>query len=317
MSLTKKFAFYIASLLLSLFLAIFIVEIGLSLVSFSNGLGAGKASKRWFDENWKPINKFGYRDHEIEKNGTKRAIVFLGDSFTAGYGVKFTETFYFQASRIGGEKYQYANLGQSGSSTIGQGKSLDFFLKTYEGNVELVIHQYFGNDIEDYIKPIANSARSPLRQFLIEKSELANLIDSYLFLKSSSDQYLRSLFSAYSEGAALDAHLADLKRLHGRVHALDAKVFFLIFPFLNDDQVLSQSEKYVLPLKKYFLENCKKNDVMLDVSPLALKLTPGERTVNALDAHPSALLHSLIAEKIGAYLIGKNPPADSFISCPH
>ncbi len=315
MSLTKRVAFYIISLLASLLLAIFVVEIGLRLVSFSNGVGTGKASQRWHEENWKPINKLGYRDNEIENN-TKPTIIFLGDSFTAGYGVKFTETFYSHVKRIGGEKYRYVNLGQSGASTRGEEINLDVFLKTYNGNVELVIHQYFGNDIEDYMKPIAGHFRSSFLKLLVQKSELANLIGNYFFLKSFSDQYLLSLFTAYSDKATLDAHLSDLNRLHLRAHSLEAKVVFLIFPFLGDDNVLSQSAKYVLPLKKYFLENCRRNDTMFDVSPLALTLKPTERTVNPLDAHPSALLHTLVAEKLGDYLIGKALPGNSFIPCP-
>ncbi len=311
----KSVRLYAVIVLLSLVAAVLIAEIGLRAASFSSGTGTGRAARRWVEENWKPINKLGYRDVEIETDKTKRQIVFLGDSFTSGHGVKFNETNYYLAKNFGGEKYQYINAGQNGASTRMEIQNFDDLLKKYNLNIELVVHQYLGNDIDDYVRKAPIYDRSNFRKFLIKVSEVANLIDSYFFYRSFATQYYDSLFSAYTDAPTLKKHLTDLKSLHAKIHGTGAKLLFLVFPFLNTDAVLSQSGIYVAPLKDYFLSNCSPGDAMFDVSPIASKLTREERTVNAMDAHPSALLHSMIAKDVHDFINGKMTGVDSIIFC--
>jgi hypothetical protein len=294
----KSVRLYAVIVLLSLVAAVLIAEICLRTVSFPSGTGTGKAARRWVQENWKPINKLGYRDVEIETGKTKRQIVFLGDSFTSGHGVKFDETYYYLAKNFGAEKYQYINAGQNGASTRMEIQNFDDLLKKYNLNIELVVHQYLGNDIDDYVRKAPIYDRS-----------------NYFFYRSFATQYYDSLFSAYTDAPTLKKHLTDLKSLHAEIHGTGSKLFFIVFPFLNSDEVVSQSGIYVAPLKDYFLSNCSHGDAMFDVSPIASKLTVGERTVNAMDAHPSTLLHSMIGKVVNDFIGGKIVSGDSIIIC--
>jgi hypothetical protein len=176
------------------------------------------------------------------------------------------------------------------------------------------VHQYFGNDIDDYIK-MPSYDRSDFRNFLIKESELAGFIDNYFFIRSFGGQYFKALISAYTDAQKLKKHLTDLKSLHTKIHGVGAKLFFIVFPFLGNDAVLSDSGIYIALLKDYFLSNCRRGDAMFDVSPIALRLELGERTVSGLDQHPSPLLHSMVAKEASDFISGNMTGGDLIIFC--
>lgn len=95
LKMTREKKFYIIFILASLIIVFVALELIFRSDSFSTGSGAGKASQRWFAKNWAPINQMGYRDVEFSNGESKSVNIFLGDSFTAGHGVKFEETNYF------------------------------------------------------------------------------------------------------------------------------------------------------------------------------------------------------------------------------
>src|SRR5262245_1873703 len=90
---TKRITYGAITIFLSLLLSFVAIEMLLRLTSFPSGTGTGKAAQRWHQENWKPINSLGYRDVEFDGSSANPQIAFLGDSFTAGAGVKFEETY--------------------------------------------------------------------------------------------------------------------------------------------------------------------------------------------------------------------------------
>lgn len=297
---SRKIVFAAISISLSLLFGIAVLEIGLRLVSFSSGTGTGKAAQRWFQENWKPVNALGYRDTEIDASGNKPRIVFLGDSFTAGQGVKFDATFYYLTRERLDAARSFANISNLGASTLDETSNFDGFIQKHKGRIEAVVHQYLVNDIDDYTRNNGGPRyeRSELRSLLIKFSELANLIDNYFYIRSVGREYMDSLFSAYADPSILERHLNDLRALHAKIHASGTKIIFVVFPFLNNSDIIAKSVPPLERVKQFFHSNCERGDVMLDVQPIASSFTDSERVVNPLDPHPSKVLHVKIAEKL-------------------
>lgn len=295
----KTISFYAIFILFSGLLAIIVVEVSLKFISISSGSGTGDAAHRWMVENWKPINQLGYRDFDITIARDKKQVIFLGDSFTAGHGVKFNETYYFQTSNADTQGFQYLNLGQPGASTKKERENLATFYGKYQAKPSIVIHQYFGNDVEDYVDmaPIKSFqlAPRPLPQ-LRNASQIVNLIENYAYIKKINNLYLGALYGAYADESKINLHLADINQLHNDIRKSGAKVYFLLFPFLNDDVLMEKSKNYINVVSIDFMKKCKAGDVLINATPLALELKPEGRVVNAMDAHPSPELHTLVAK---------------------
>jgi hypothetical protein len=313
-SSTKKFAFYAIFLIASLLFSVVVVEVLLKFVAFSSGTASGAVAKRWAAENWKPINSLGYRDVELDPAAGKPVIVCLGDSFTAGHGVRLEETFCARLRDSNKKTDVVINLGQPGTSTKNQIANFATLLEKTGLKPKAVVHQYFGNDIEDYMT-MPTYERSWLRKKLIGLSEIANLIDTYFFSRSFGDQYVEAIYRAYDDGTALASHLSDLDRLHGAIRATGAKLTFVVFPFLNNDVLMESSRRYMDPVGKHFLSRCQKGDSLVDVRPLAGALVTAERVVNALDAHPSPRLHALVADQLDAIRSGRPVQAGVQAAC--
>ena len=272
-------------------------ELYLRSASFSSGIGAGKASQKWFSLNWKPINKLGYRDYEIEFQSKLPQILFLGDSFSAGHGVNFSETFYFHTRQSGGSDYQFVNLADCGASTKKESAMLNSYVESYHPKLHTVIHQYFGNDIDDYIKsPSIEQHTFP--NIFVRHSEFINLLDALIFSRRFAAFYSKAIYNGYHDERVFGAHVSDLKQIHDNIRKHNARLVFLIFPFLDNDQSIQKSSEYLEPLSAYFRKTCLAQDVMIDTTPIAQRLPPQERVVNKFDAHPSARLHQLVSETL-------------------
>ena len=304
MNNSRRLFLYIVIFLISTLVALAIVELILRTVSFTSGANAGSAGVRWSEKNWKPINKLGYRDIEVDIDKSKAQIIVFGDSFTSGHGVGYGDTYFSVAKQLGQEVHQYINIGENGTSNIKQEQNYHQLVDQYRPNVYAAVHQYFGNDIQDYVT-IPEYVRSELRLRLTKLSELANFVDTILFTRGWGEQYVSSIFAGYRDPTTLNKHLEDLKRFHTYIRASGAKVIFVVFPFLNDNKLIEDSETYIASLKKYFMETCRAGDVMFDVSPMARQMSVTDRVVNVLDAHPSVALHLKVGQTVDSIIRGK------------
>lgn len=279
-----------------------LLEIVLRCSTFPSGGGATAPSKRWFAEYWNPINSLGYRDHEVVKDGRPH-ILFLGDSITAGQGVRFEETFY------AGARKQLAanssNIGKPGASTRNEAQNYTAFVETQRITPTVLVHQYFANDMEDYFSTPINIERGAVRRALasLSESELAGMLEVYLMRRSLVKEYMTKLGAAFTDPSTMEKHKADLARLHGDARKVGASVVFVVFPILVSEEGMKTSEIwYVTAMRRYFEETCRKGDYFLDVTPMARQLSDSERVVNFMDAHPSAELHRMVGEALGLIL---------------
>ncbi|MDO8330280.1 MAG: SGNH/GDSL hydrolase family protein [Fluviicoccus sp.] len=301
LSSRKRAGFLALTIVLSLAIAIGVVEILLRNLSFSNATGTGKASQRWFAEHWKPINELGFRDFSIRGKGYFSKVVFVGDSFTSGHGVLFEETYYYQTAKAFQGRANFFNIGLNGGSTRSEYQTYRQFVSNTGIRNRWVVHQYFGNDIEDHI--VRPGWRPPaLLAALSDYSEIANSIQNYQMINSWGRQYIEALFQAYEDTPRFEAHANDLNSLHDAMYANNSRIIFLVFPFLHSDAALARSQRYVQRIGAHFLTHCRPGSVLFDVSPLASSLPQKRRVVNMLDPHPSAELHALIARDLAEIL---------------
>lgn len=281
-----------------------ILEVVLRCSTFSSGTG-GAAAQRWFAEYWKPVNALGYRDYEVAKDGRPH-ILFLGDSITAGQGVRFEETFYSVARKHLAQNTN--NVGKPGASTKNEFQNYTTFVETQGITPTILIHQYFANDMEDYTAPI-NVERGAVRRFLASVSELASLIDMYLLRRVLAKEYMAKLGAAFGDPSTMEKHKADLARLHGEARKVGARIVFVVFPILVDEKAMEASREWYIPaMRQYFEETCRKGDYFFDVTPFAKTLSDGNRVVNFMDAHPSAELHGMVGTAL-AQIVRKDENA--------
>ncbi|MCC2637730.1 MAG: hypothetical protein K0Q68_1449 [Moraxellaceae bacterium] len=229
-------------------------------------------------------------------SSTKPKIYFLGDSFTAGAGVDFRETYYFKTGLSLESDYNFFNISRPGLSTRGEHSELLNFNKTINSNPDIVVHQYFINDIDDYIAKPAWEIPVWL-ELLSRHLESAQLLGIYLFNQEWSNAYRDSLLNAYQSPELLERHENDVKLLHQGIRDNGGTVVFLAFPSLRDMDIGATS-LVIDKARRFFSRTCQPADMFIDATPAALSLGESERVVSFLDQHPSPALHSLIANQV-------------------
>ena len=212
------------------------------------------------------------------------------------------------------------NLGRSGSNTIGEYKRLVDF--PYRPDV--VILQYFGNDVQDrepLFDPNAGSPDWPQ----IEKTLSASSSQSaaarlagdtitriagspfiiwcaralftcdYLLYSSpppGASPYLVRLMKEYASPAVWAAHEKDLRQFATYSRERGIPLVVLVFPFL---QQLEVSRYYTQKVSAVFRGQ---GIAVVDMTDLVSDLSLSDRIVNNTDPHASPLVHRIAAEHL-------------------
>lgn len=112
----------------------------------SHGVGYTQAAYNWHFYYWKPVNRFHYRDSDFDMQDAarKRKIFVLGDSSTAGIGIKNVKDRYSDLlSKKLSQDYKVFNLGKPASDT----KSAFERLVKFPLKPDILVLQYAGDDI--------------------------------------------------------------------------------------------------------------------------------------------------------------------------
>lgn len=288
----------LSSLIFSLLFFFLIFEAIFLFIPRSHRSGASLAAQRWSNYYWKPINKSGARDipYSEERFKNKNVIFVLGDSFTAGYGIKETKD---RFSNIIAEKlpesFSVFNFGNNGANSSTELSMLLGFPTKPKG----IILQYFVNDIEEacsgarksVYKRSLYSDMHPFLKFFVKNSYLLDYI-YWEFPHACQDKYSISVYDCYEDGETLKAHLNELSLL--RLYAKDHNIDFIVvvIPFLKD---IESSKKYTNIVKSYF--QFYKIPV-IDVGELVKDIPLKKRIVNKHDPHASVLVHRMIADAL-------------------
>jgi lysophospholipase L1-like esterase len=298
-----------AGLSLAMLLAVVTAsELGFAcFADFSDTFNITNVSKRWLTLHLdREQNNEGFRDRnpftKYVSPGQKR-IVFLGDSFTAGHGIKkiddrFTDRIAAWLEQQTPGKYVVANLGEPGlEASMIEARAKGLFLT--HSDVSIIVYIYVLNDIEGYDE----RTKQALGQIYTAEPKFPLLRDTYLinwlyfryvqFKYAKGTSYYSSLAEAYRSEpwVGLRAKLAQLRRECAEEH-VDFRM--VIFPFMQD-----MGEDLFHDARVKLHDFCKAEKVpLLDLEPVFRKHAGENFTVSRFDAHPNERAHAIAAEAI-------------------
>ena len=258
-----------------------------------------KASQIWWEKYWKPVNSLGYHDREVTKEPGKKTVLFIGDSFSAGHGLKSVDERFSNivADKLGTDKYSIYNLGVSGADTRDEARRL----KSFPVKPDIIVLQYFPNDVERVgrEKGLALSGAEPYADLkgpfatIIKRFYLPNFI-YWQLPHASFGTFENFVQTAYTDTTVLNAHLRDLSEIIAYRDSTKAKMYAVFIPFLFQ---LDKSAGYTKPVENYL----QANDVnVITLTQDVAKLPEKERVVGKNDGHASGELNAVIAEKLFA-----------------
>ena len=291
-------------------------------LSTGDGTGIGYAWKRKY---WKPINMQGFRDEEIDINNSLKLAVSLGDSFTAGHGVSYEETYtYFLKSKLD-KKYQVINLGQNGSSASYQMRNYKSFLKNFNKYPNIVFYQYYGNDIEESLNNNdINKCFKEKNRYqrkvsnILKRSYIYAFLETAFLQKKSSDCYFDQLTQGLEKDEIWKEHNENIIDLINSIHYSNSKLVLIVFPFLfNKSTIVESKDLYIEKVKDTFIKHCKKGDLFYDVSIPSSGLSTKHRIANFMDAHPSPTLHNIVGEDLFNFISLNEIPNNNSFVCPY
>ena len=278
------------------FVALIILEAIFMFIPQSHGVGYTYGAKNWFDYYWH-TNELGFRDKSInEVDRDKSIVVVVGDSFTAGHGVRYPgETFVGQLREIAGTRFEVLNAGRNGADTREEYASL----LDYPYEPDILILQYYGNDIQKAanesgiqfpgFRPYADLA--PALIPFVKTSYLLNFL-YWQFPHTDGGAYLDFLAKAYQHPSSMEQHAADLGMFVSYAKEREIPFLVVVFPFLRDVQ---SSAIFTEPIAEIFVEQ---GIPVIDVGDFVVDMPVKQRVVNHHDGHPSPVLHRKVADTI-------------------
>ncbi|WP_420149005.1 SGNH/GDSL hydrolase family protein [Spirosoma sp.] len=294
----------IATLFVPLVLLFVALEIVFMFIAQSQEGGLTLASHIWFERYWPPMTG-DYRDTPKTDTLGKKKVLLVGDSFTAGHGLKSADERFGNVlgQKLGDKQYVTYNLGISGSDTRDEYKRLvKFGVKP-----DVLVLQYFPNDIEKVahdhgLVPTGFTPYSDVPrafQSLFIKSYLFN----YLYWQfphgnfAPFDNYART---AYGTPAIINDHLSDLNQFVEYAKANNSRLYVVLFPFVHD---LKRSAEYTKPVVDFFQ---KSNVPVLEVGNLIGDIEIKDRVVGRNDGHASPIVNQRVGEALFK-LVQTNP----------
>jgi len=286
-----------------------IIEIIFMFISLSNGGGEAFSGKIWNSRYWNTINKLGFRDEEPEKG--KKSVFFVGDSYTAGWGVKKTEDRFGEVAarelKKQGKTINEINLGRYGADTQLEFVLFEKFTKKTKIKPDHIVLQFFVNDMDKFIPRYKNCAEQtsliPLwKKTLIEGSYLVNFINS-IYPKTQTNSakecdYVEQLKFVYNNEYLWLKEEKQLDKFKNYCLKNNIKMTLLFFPFMED---LSLAKK--IGIEKRVSLYCRKNNIIyFNVTEYIKNLTRSERQASIVDAHASDEVNRIVGKKLATII---------------
>jgi hypothetical protein len=293
----------LAIVLYSIFLLFILLEATFMFIPKSSHFDFTLACKLWFAKYWKPINSFGFRDNEPDNNNP--VILFVGDSFTAGGGLKSIDDRF--SNIVGKElnkkekKYTVINIGKLGANSRDEYDSMINFLHLTGIKPEIIVLQYFGNDLENVLQKMGiDYGRATIPQdaskFLIltvQSSYLFNYIYWSLPHSNITIPYVSSLYYAYKNDYILSQHKAELMSFVDYARENSIELIVTVFPYFLDIEM--SDSMYAVDISNFFRAN---KVSVINVSQLVKNIPVSERIINKNDFHASKLVNRIVAQEI-------------------
>lgn len=291
------------TVLFSVFALLILLEVVFMFIPRSHSADYTLASSLWYAKYWKPINSLGFRDNE-PTNG-RHVILFDGDSFTAGHGLKSVEERY--SNIVGKElhkknsKYTVINIGKPGADSLGEYYLMKNFIYSTRIKPEIIVLQYCGNDIEYVAQENGitfDGYKLPryMNKFVLfigSGSYLMNYL-YWLFPRGNFDaQYITFLHRAYKDDKILSKHEDELQLFVNYARENSIQLIVVVFPFLTDLEM--SDDMYVNNIVNFFESN---KISVINVSSLVKDVPVPERVININDGHASITVNRKVAEAI-------------------
>ncbi|HPK22975.1 MAG TPA: SGNH/GDSL hydrolase family protein [Smithella sp.] len=300
-----------ATVCMAVFVTFIVLEAAFMFIPRSHSADYTLASKLWYAKYWKPINSMGFRDKEPAKSN--HVILFVGDSFTAGHGLKSVDERFSDivAKKLNKKKNDFTvmNIAKPNLDSREEYDTMMHVLYLNRIKPEKIILQYCGNDIEgaaarhglifEGFKP-----PSDMNRFLLLVGSGSYFFNYVYFLfprEYLGIPYLTYLDTAYKNNKVLSDHKKDLMLFIDYARKNSIQIIAVVFPFLAD---LAMSDAMYVNDITGFLESNGTN--VINVSSLTANMPIPERIVNKNDGHASAKVNRMVAVEILKIMDGQN-----------
>ncbi|MBK8672751.1 MAG: SGNH/GDSL hydrolase family protein [Bacteroidetes bacterium] len=309
---------YVLSVFISVFQLFYGIELYLSVMPPSQGNGEAFVSKLWFQKYWE-VNNYKYRDRafKIESVSNKNIILYVGDSYVAGHGIKKTsQRTPNLLELLLKNKYYIINGGRNGIGTRDEFK----IIRNFPISPKLIILTHVSNDINDVkseneLNNRKNTSPSRLINFLYKNSRNSFFFDLiYIFKKNQSFfkneqsesgiETKRFDYEYYKVDSLQKLHFNDLKTIVDYVtDSIKSKIVILTYPE-GDDNTIDSSNFYInQKIASHFKD--EKNVFIFNTTALFKRVNQKGRVVNMFDGHPSAQMNKIIADSLFQFLVTK------------
>ncbi len=272
----------------------------------TDSLAFTKTTERWVQRHWR-VNNAGCRD-DVDYSPIippgKRRVTFVGDSFTAGHGIKDVNNRFANLLRAAHPEWDVQVLAAVGLDTGGEQELME---RTFSKGCQAdeVVLVYCLNDIGDLLPAESDLNGKILAQldnsgWLVRDSYAINLW--YFHYQASRIPYLKDycafLRSAY-DSAYWDRQKDRLKAFRDLVESHGGHLAVVTFPFLH---ALGPNYEYQSIHDK--LNQCWRDLNVPELDLLSVfKDVPSNRvTVNPYDAHPNEYASKLAAGTMDPWL---------------
>jgi len=273
----------------------------------TDSLAYTKVSQAW-GKRYIVLNGSGFRDniqYAVTRAPGKRRISFLGDSFTAGHGVKSVEDRFPNLIRAAHPEWEIHVLAKNGQDTGAEMTEVQKYQKAgYDFDVVVLV--YCLNDVADLF-PEWNAAIQRINEDIQHAGWLRR--DSYFFdilchrYRAAHDPYVKTYYSFVREGYAgptWEVQKQRLPVLRDMVQSSGGRFMVVTFPFL---QAVGDNYEYRSAHEALNRFWTGLNVPHLDLLPAFTNLAREKITVNRYDAHPNELANAIAAKAIEAFLV--------------
>jgi hypothetical protein len=237
--------------------------------------------------------------------GRENIIMVLGDSFTYGRGVRYSDIYTVrleQMLNMNGYPSEIKNAGISGSDLPAIVNT--YFQEVDESSYDLIIYGFVLNDFGlpgmerikgfeyiDYNNP--ENPYDPLRK----KIRTYNLIKHLIEKKRLHDSTRQVYIDAFT-GDNAENNFASLKQFDSVISQNGGELVILLFPLIYD--LRNYPFREIHNKIKVFCEN---NDILLlDLLPVYSAYEDEDLWVNPTDHHPNEIAHEITAEALYSFL---------------
>ena len=266
-----------------------------------------KVSQQW-GKRYIVVNSAGFRDnvqYALPIAPGKRRVSFLGDSFTAGHGVKSVEDRFPNLLRAKHPEWEVHVLARVGWDTGKELQELEAYQKSgYQ--FDTVVLVYCLNDVADmfpeWMRALQDLQADAQRGgWLRQHSFFLDIL--YHRRMAASNPYVKNYYDFVKQGyqgEKWEVQKQRLRALQQLVESNGGKFAVVMFPFLQSVGKDNGYEPIHKELNRFWNEI---NVPHCDLLPTFAGVPSEKLIVNAYDPHPNEFANSLAAKAIEAFLL--------------